>query len=222
MFQLNLLYSHNKNTLKGYLQKATGKTISLTLTDNSTSVLSVKTKGEEVFVRLHWIFLHASSDVIREIAGFIKNRKDRTPLIRKYIRENINCLKNKSSRPTTVRTQGRYYDLKELFNSLNNEYFGGRITASISWGKKNPRWAVRKRTLGSYSCHTNSIRINPVLDRKNVPQYFIKFIIYHEMLHSDIHVEKKNGRRLVHTAEFKKRERLFKNYGNAIAYEKRH
>jgi len=221
MFQLDLPFSRNIDTLKDYFEKATGKAIALTFTDNSTSMLSVKTKGNSVSVRLHKMFLQAESDVLEEIAKFIKNRKGSTPFIRKFIRQNQHRLRNKPRRTISLCTQGRYYDLRELFDSLNNEYFEGRITAKISWGKKNPRWAVRKRTLGSYSSHTNTIRINPVLDRKNVPHYVIKFIIYHEMLHSDMHIEKKNGRRLVHTPEFKKRERMFEYYEKAISWEKR-
>jgi predicted metal-dependent hydrolase len=221
MSQLNLQFSNNKNTIKDYLEKETGKLVSLTITDNSTSMLSVKTKENSVFVRLHRMFLHAENDIIKEIAEFIKFRKRKTPLISKFIRENKHYLKNKSSRPPVIRTQGKYHNLKELFNSLNDEYFKGRITAPISWGKKNPRLAVRKRTLGSYSSHTNTIRINSVLDRKNVPRYFIKFVIYHEMLHSDMHRERKNGRRLLHSSEFKRRERLFEHYEKTISWEKR-
>lgn len=222
MEQLNFLFSHSKNALTEYFKQETDKTVSLTLTDNSTSMLSIRTKENSVFIRLHWMFLHAGNDVIREIAEFIKFRKRKTPLISKFIRDNQNYLKNKQPKPVSICTQGRYHNLKELFNSLNNEYFGRRITASITWGKNNQRWAVRKRTLGSYSSHTHTIRINSVLDRKNVPRYFINFVIYHEMLHSDMYREKKNGRRLVHSYEFKRRERLFEHYEKAISWEKRH
>jgi len=77
MFQLNLQFSNNKDSLKDYFEKAADKAISLTLTDNYTSMLSVKTKGNSVFVRLHRIFIHAGIDVIKEIAEFIKFRKKR-------------------------------------------------------------------------------------------------------------------------------------------------
>jgi predicted metal-dependent hydrolase len=222
MFQLNLQFSNNKDSLKDYFEKAADKAISLTLTDNYTSMLSVKTRGNSVFIRLHWMFLHAGNDVIREIAEFIKKRRNKTPLISRFIRENKHCLKNKSSRPLAVCTHGKYHNLKELFNSLNEEYFRGKITALITWGKKNSNWAVRKRTLGSFCSHTNIIRINPVLDRKNIPQYFLKFVIYHEMLHSHIPVEAKNARRVFHSAEFRKMERLFEDYKKALVWEKRH
>jgi predicted metal-dependent hydrolase len=76
-----------------------------------------------------------------------------------------------------------------------------------------------KRTLGSYSQRTNTIRINPVLDRKTVPAYFIEFIVYHEMLHADMGVGRINGRRSVHSSGFRIREKLFKKYEQALAWE---
>jgi predicted SprT family Zn-dependent metalloprotease len=222
MFQLSFQFSNSKDTLREYLERITRKSVSLILTDNSTSMLSIRTKSNSISVRMHWMFLNADKEIIREIANFIKTRKGRTPLIRKFISENRNCLKNRErdSRQPRIRTQGRFYDLKEIFDSLNNNYFGGGITASISWGKRNSRKEVRKRTLGSYCGHSNTIRINPVLDRKNVPHYFIEYVIYHEMLHSAVTWEKKNSRKSVHTSEFRKRERLFKKYDKAIAWEK--
>jgi hypothetical protein len=223
MFQLNLQFSNNKVTLQDYLENVTGKAVSLTITDNSVSLLSIRTKNNLISVRMHWMFLKAGDEVIREIAGFVKTRKGRTPLIRKFISEKQACLRKRERFPRQqiIRMQGRFYNLREIFDNLNHEYFGGNINASISWGKGNSRRVVRKRTLGSYCEHTNLIRINPVLDRRNVPHYFIRFVIYHEMLHSAAREERKNGRRSLHSSGFRKKERLFKEYGKAIAWEKR-
>ncbi len=107
-----------------------------------------------------------------------------------------------------------------LAASVNGEYFDGDIDAAVTWGMARRGRAVRRRTLGSYSSHTNTIRINPLLDKKGVPSYFVKFIIYHEMLHADIGVGTKSGRRQVHTPEFRRREKLFENYAEALAWEK--
>jgi hypothetical protein len=172
---------------------------------------------------MHWMFLNAGEEIIREIAGFIKTRKGRTPLIRKFIGENRAFLKKKE-RPVSrlsLRTEGKFHDLKEIFDKLNRGYFNGKINAFIGWGKQHSRRLVRKRTLGSYCRHGNTIRISPVLDGKNVPRYFLEFVVYHEMLHSDMKEEKKNGRRLVHPPEFKTREQLFREYEKATAWEKK-
>jgi hypothetical protein len=221
--QMDLLFTHSRDTLCSYLEKQLGKTISLTITDNSTSIISVKTVHGFISLRLHRMFLDAGDDVIKEIAQFVKRRKGNTPLIRDFIKRNQSALvnENKGSRKVVARTQGEYRDLQELFGLLNKQYFDGKIKATISWGKKTSRWAVRKRTLGSYSHHTNTIWINPALDRRNVPRYLVKFIVYHEMLHSVIPVETRNGRRRIHPPEFKRRERLFERYERVLSWEKR-
>jgi predicted metal-dependent hydrolase len=223
MFQMRLLYSHSKDTLRDSLAKMTGEAVALTLTDNSTSMLSIRKKDDSVTVRMHRMFLTAGEEVIREIAGFIKKRKGQTPLIRQFIRANRASLKKRErkGRPASLCEQGRIYHLREIFDSLNNEYFEGGISAAIGWGKRNLRRAVRKRTLGSYCGTANTIRINPVLDRRTTPHYFIRFVVYHEMLHSAVKEEKKNGRRAMHTPEFRRREKLYKDYDRAIAWEKR-
>jgi len=223
MFQMSLQFSEGKDNLKDYFEKMTGKPVSLTVTDNAASLLSIRTKESSVSVRMHWMFLNAGEEVFREIADFIKRRRGRTPLIRKFISENRTCLKKKEQHPRQpdLRTQGRYCDLREIFDHLNNEYFRGCVTASIGWGKGTSRRAVRKRTLGSYCGHAGVIRINPVLDRRSVPLYFIRYVVYHEMLHSVVREQRKNGRRSVHSFEFRKRERLFKEYEKAISWERR-
>jgi len=216
---------NNKDTMRDSLEKMTGRPVSLTITDNATSLLLIRTKPDLVSVRMHWMFLKAGDDIIGEMSGFIKKRKIRTPLIRKFIHENRACIKVRdcnSNPPVIIRTQGRFHDLREMFVALNNAYFGGRVSASISWGKRNRRRIVQKRILGSYNGHGNAIRINPVLDKRNVPGFFIRYIIYHEMLHSIVKEEKKNGRRLLHSAAFREREQLFGEYEIAVAYEKKH
>ena len=65
------------------------------------------------------------------------------------------------------------------------------------------------------------IRINPQLDAKKVPSYYMEFLVYHEMLHADIGIKNKNNRRIVHSGEFKKREKEFKQYEKAIEWEKK-
>lgn len=220
MEQLNLNFRHNENYLKNLFEKETGKNILLTVTDNSTSMLSVKTKDKAVSVRLHRIFLEAGANVVDEIAEFIKKRGGKTPHIRDFIRGKRDVLKKKVPRLNAV-TRGRHYDILNIYESINREYFEEKVSASITWGTKSPRRAVRRRTLGSYSSHSHMIRINPVLDIERVPPYFVEFIVYHEMLHAFLGVKNKNGRRSVHSKEFRELEKRFRDYEKAMAWEKK-
>lgn len=211
---------YDRDYLTAYFKKIIGKTVSLTINDNSTSMLSIREKGKTVSIRLHWMFLDAQDDVIKEIARFIKKRKNETPLLRKFIKQNSSMIRNVAPKRITVNPLGKHHNLDEIYESLNNDYFGGALFCPITWGTKSNRYAVRERTLGSYSRNTNTIRINPILDRKKVPRYFIEFIVYHEMLHADMGIAEKNGRRLIHPEEFRQRERLFILYEKATEWEK--
>jgi hypothetical protein len=219
--QISLPFERDEKVLMDHLQQALGKKMSLTITDNSTSIMSSGFKGGVISLRLHRMFLNADAGVLNEIVMFVRQRRCKTPLIRRYIRENSALLKTCPPKIVKVATKGRHHDLTAAFSRLNCDYFGGRVTALITWGTRKRGRAVRLRTLGSYSSHTHTIRINPVLDAGSVPGYFLEFVVYHEMLHADMGTERKNGRRLVHSRMFRERERLFADYERAMAWERK-
>ncbi|TAN40836.1 MAG: hypothetical protein EPN25_06375 [Nitrospirae bacterium] len=219
--QLSLPFSHRQEDLLSHLTRLTGYGISLTITDNVSSMISYRKKGPAVALRLHRIFLQADRTVIEELGQFIRNRRHRTPLIRRYILEHAGSVAPKPSRKQVLVTRGRHHDLSAVSQRVNAAYFNGRISAGITWGSKKVSHGIRRRILGSYNSRTNTIRINPVLDRKDVPLYYLEFIVYHEMLHADLGVEKKNGRRSVHPRTFREKERLFHHYDKALLWEKR-
>jgi predicted metal-dependent hydrolase len=218
---LPFVLQNNETYLKNYFQKRCNKPIIFILTDNATSMISVRGKKDAISLRLHRIFLSADERVLDEVAEFIKGKGGNRPAIKAFIRNNRSCLKDSPPRTVTINPYGRFYNLTDIFNSLNREYFDDRVASLVTWGKKSSRYAVRKRTLGSYQQKTNTIRINPILDRKKVPRYVIEFVVYHEMLHAVIDTVVKNGRRSIHSKEFNNREHEYRNYDKAIEWEKR-
>jgi hypothetical protein len=221
MQQLTLQFHCDADSLRQYLEKKIHRDICLVVTDNSASMLSVRDKGRNLTVRLHRIFLSAGREVLEEIAGFIKYKKGRTPHIRSFINQNTHRLRKKPPGRVRINTDGECHDLSRIFNSLNEEYFGGNISSFITWGKVSPKRTARRRTLGSYSHHRDLIRINPLLDKKSVPPYFLEYIVYHEMLHADMRAELSEGRRSVHSKEFREREKLFKHHQRALQWEQK-
>ncbi len=217
--QLSFPFEHDPGFLVRTFEKASGRSVMLVLTDNSTSMLSIRTKGTVSCVRLHRMFLCADEGTLKEIALFIKHGSGSTTRFRAFLNKMSSAVRRKPPRYFPVRTRGKCYDLQAIFERLNEEYFDSRLTSVITWGTGTSRKAVRKRTLGSYCNNTNIIRINPVLDKKTVPDYYIEFVVYHEMLHSAIGIREKDGRRSVHTRAFRERERLFRNYDKAMRWE---
>ena len=185
-------------------------------------MLSARKKEGTIHIRLHRMFLHADEEIIQAIAGFISGEKGCGPVIRNYVKENSCCLKDRTIGRSSLRPRGTSYCLREVFDRVNRTYFAGRISAGITWGENRHRRRACRITLGSYCRATDIIRINPLLDRKSVPLFFLEFIVYHEMLHADLGFTAHNGRRRLHTTEFRTREQLFAGYDRALAWEKKY
>lgn len=217
--QLALPFHHSEISFRQYLEECLNKPVAVVLTGNSTSMLSARIYDGVLRVRLHRMFLHADSRVMNEIVSYLKNKRGAMPHFRSFIRDNRGQLSRKPPKKVPVRTAGKFHDLCGLYDEINREYFGGMVNAVITWGSRSPRHAVRKRTLGSYSERSHTIRINPVLDKKTVPRYYVAFVVYHEMLHAALGISIKGKRRSVHSREFKKREKLFKDCEKATAWE---
>jgi hypothetical protein len=113
--------------------------------------------------------------------------------------------------------QGHYYNLEEVFDTLNFRFFNGLM------GRPDLTWSEfhAKRSLGHYDAAHNTIVVSRVFDRPSSPRYAIEYLLYHEMLHLK-HPVKMNGlRRCVHSREFKAEERQFPQLKEALAFIKR-
>lgn len=216
--QLELPFRNDAYTLKLCFERLIGRPVSLTITDNTSNMLSVKTKGRTIDMRLQRIFLEADRDILHEIAEFTKKRNAETPKLNQFIHMNTHKVTRKNPVRTILKTRGKHFDLKEIYDLLNASYFDSRVSSRITWGLKHSRRYVKQRTLGSYDVQLNLIRISPFLDRSRVPKYFITYIVYHEMLHADMRQAQQNGRARFHSREFRRREQLFKDYEEAVAW----
>jgi hypothetical protein len=112
--------------------------------------------------------------------------------------------------------QGEHYDLDEVFESLNRQFFHGLM------GRPVLTWSEVKATrlLGHYDPAHNTIVVSRVFDRKGAPRFAIEYLMYHEMLHLKHPVKQKNGRRCVHSRAFQEEEKLFPELERAKAYLK--
>ncbi len=72
--QLALPFTPTGNALKRTLEERLGRPVSLVLTDNSTTVLSCRTRDSVLSVRLHRMFLSADHAVIGEIVSYLRHR----------------------------------------------------------------------------------------------------------------------------------------------------
>jgi hypothetical protein len=113
--------------------------------------------------------------------------------------------------------EGRFFNLDEVFDSLNVRFFGGMLgRPELTWSE-----GVAKRSLGHYDAAHNTIVVSRVFDRPSSPRYAIEYLLYHEMLHLKHPVKMRGLRRCVHSREFKADESLFPQLKEAQAFIRR-
>lgn len=100
------------------------------------------------------------------------------------------------------------YDINELEKEVIDEMFGGTYEgiSSIEWTDK-----PYNTYYGKFDHYDNSIKINSVLNSRDVKKEYVKYVIYHELLHRDY---------WGHGPEFREKEHLFKSckYVDADAF----
>jgi len=206
-----------------YFEIATDRDVLLTLTEDSPTIVSWReTPGGGLRIRLHRILLEADEAVFSEVAEGIRRDRNRFPLTWEFIRRRRESLIRSDCRAPRLSTKGRVYELDRIYAEINERYFGNEVTAGITWGRNTRKRGVRQRTLGCYDERTHLIRINPCLDRKNIPLYVIENVVYHEMLHAYLGIQTVGGRRRMHTPRFRRMERCFLHYDQARKWEEAH
>lgn len=222
------------SSLRARLTEAmAGELGSLTLTNNRTRILSARPRpdGKILDVRIHRSFADASDTTLRAVVRFLRAEKGsarRRRALAEIRRHFATHAPSSPPRPARRALQpvGRALDLREIRDDLNAEYFGGQIEASITWGRAGASRRRRGKTfsvrLGSYSERDQLIRVHRCLDSADVPRFVVESVVHHEMLHADLPVEIHNGRRRLHTPEFRRRERLFRQFAEAEAWLEAH
>ena len=118
-------------------------------------------------------------------------------------------------------TEGRFFDLRAIFDKINARYFRNRLRSyTIAWGQRRRERPKNYIVFGSIQEEDRVIRIHPLLDRQFVPQWYLEYVVYHEMLHAfvpDRHDS--SGRRIVHHEGFVEKERRFRHYRRSIEWE---
>jgi hypothetical protein len=217
-----------------------GRLQSVILTDNRRTILSVRPgpprDDSRLTLRIHRSFLGAPDAVLQAVATFVESRKgsDRARealiVLRDHFSRHRGPVRMAARRRLALDPLGEALDLRQLRDDLNQRYFDGRLKVDITWGKggagaaQSCRGRARKSTiqLGSYSYEDKLIRIHRALDQPNVPRYVVEAVVYHELLHAAIPPVVQNGRRHVHTPEFRRRERLFRHTQKAEKWVEEH
>lgn len=118
------------------------------------------------------------------------------------------------------KTKGVRYDLREVFDSVNSTYFKNSVEAFLRWGSPCSLTSYQTVRTAKNGKPVNLITIAGVYNHPDVPRFALDAIMYHEMLHIVIPPYYKNGRRVIHSPEFKRMERQHAFFAQWCEWEK--
>lgn len=216
----------NVDQFKERLGKYLKLQLEVIVNENRCTMLSLlEKKRDRARLSVHQMFLDAPEEIISAIAHYVqgsRGRSERDILLRTFIQRNLSQADGSHLLDKkTLKPNGQVYQLDQLFASLNEQYFSGQLSLPITWYGR----AVRSRsriTFGQYDEQLRLIKIHRMLDDPFVPEFFVSFVIYHEMLHSVVPgFFDHKGLFRIHGSAFKKREKAFQFYQEVVSWEKK-
>jgi len=163
-------------------------------------VLTIRRRDEQMIVRFSDLLQRAPLPVLEGAAALllskIYRRRTRRGWVAPYhayarshrTRERIQEMRRGRVRPVALDAVGQQFDLNGMFDELNARFFAGVLE------KPHLGWSMRgwRRQFGSFDPGPNQILLNRRMDRPEVPQYVVEYVLYHEMLHVK-HPTRKSG-----------------------------
>src|SRR5260370_34156767 len=124
-------------------------------------------------------------------------------------------------RHLSLRQEGEHFALGAIFDHLNKRYFRGRLrNYKVEWGRRRKHRPKDHFVFGTIQEEDRVIRIHPLLDQAFVPRWFLKYVLYHEMLHSVVPDKLlRSGRRPRHTEQINRREEPFCRFSRMPRWE---
>lgn len=179
-------------------------------------------------VRMSDFFAEAPEQVRAAVAAWLRSGKrarKETALLDRWIADTVERLPPTPPRREHLRSRGKAHDLGALVRELRREEFSEQVLPAkrvplVTWGKRSGRRAQHSLQLGCFVPESSLIRIHPVLDQAAVPSWFVRYVLFHELLHAVYPPAPGPGGRLVHHGPlFQKREARYPDYQRAHRWQ---
>jgi len=199
-------------------------------------VIVARPRGAHLEVRLNEHFSRAPAEVRESVAIWLRCGR-RAPRacarLDGFIAELEERLGPRPRRGVRLETRGEHHDLAPLLTELLRHEFEGSSLATgprpeVTWGRRGARRVKRSLQLGSFDPETRLVRIHPVLDQPAVPAFFVRYVLFHELLHALLALAGEDdeatatGRRRHHGPRFRAAEREYVDYERALAWQEEH
>ncbi len=199
--------------------------VDLILTDNRRRMVGAKRRNNRHEIRIHHMFVGCDDLTVSALAQLAKSNNDESrEVIRAYIDANRTQIRIETDTDSHI-SDGQHHDLQAILNKTRKDLIAAHgsilnhlADITITWGR-NGR-GTRSIRFGSFDFDQRLIRMHPVLDQDWIPDYFVEFIVYHELIHAVHPPRNIANRRSIHTPEFRAMEEQFPLFHKALAWEK--
>lgn len=184
---------------------------------------TIRLRDGKIFVRLSDLSRQAPAPVHESLAVVLVSKllRRRVPathfnVYRSYaaqpeIGERANHSRKERGRKRTTASAGQVYDLEKIFRRVNQTYFQNLLEKPVlSWSQTKTH-----RVFGHQDAVHETIVISRTLDDERVPEFVVEFVLFHELLHVVHPTRVVNGKRLIHSAAFRRDERRFARFDEA-------
>lgn len=178
---------------------------------------SIRLENGSLRVRISDLLAAAPAPVMEALAHILLGKLYRKPIARLYnhryrlylnrrdMRKKAQLVRQIRGRKFVSGPKGAFYDLEEIFQRLNGQFFDGLLgMPRLGWSR-----GVSRSMLGHFDPSHNAIIISRIFDRQNQPVLALEYVMFHEMLHLQHPVDHNGARRRVHTKEFREAEKQF-------------
>ena len=186
--------------------------------------------GAEWLLRLHTMFRGAPQEVREAVADLLRlgrRAKRSCAMLDAWIAANLPRHPPPRVADARLVQRGKHHDLAAiaagiLANELAGEFGPAKKSPRFTWGNALGRAPRRAMRLGSYDADVDVVRIHPALDQEDVPEWFVRYVLFHELLHAVYPpVRGIDGRWIRHGRAFQERERGYAGLEKALAWERR-
>jgi hypothetical protein len=208
-----------------HLSGELGRSVRVSFGRARRSVLVAREEGRVLAVRMNERFAEAPPEIRAATAAWLrsgKRAKRACRLLDEYVAVLCERLAADPHPLPAARPRGTAHDLSELgAELLATDLAGERFPLGaprLTWGRRGR--AGRQLQLGSFDPESNLVRLHPVLDQAAVPRSFVRYVLFHELLHATMPTARpEDGRAIHHPPAFRRRESAYPGYAAALRWQ---
>jgi hypothetical protein len=177
----------------------------------------IRLENGRLGVRISDLLAAAPAPVMEALAHILLGKLYRKPVARFYhhryrlylnrrdMRRQAHLVRQIRGRKFVSGPKGEVYDLEEIFQRLNGQFFDGLLgMPRLGWSR-----GASRSMLGHFDPSHNAIIISRIFDQPGRPPLALEYVMFHEMLHLRYPVDHHGARRRVHTRDFREAEKKF-------------